>query len=154
MENITEEPEPSPEVLPGEYFFTSENMENGRPAYVAKAVKLLIWSVALSAIRTFIRILNFNSPIGYGVISILIYIVVFALAIFFILKINEGMNWSRTIYTVLFAIGSVQFLFDITKIYNQFYLPTVLYLVVMGLQVYAMVLLYKKESNAWFKLKD
>ena len=154
MENITEEQEPQPEELPGEYFFTKENKKNTRPAVVSKAIKLVISTAALGIIYIVSDTLTSQRTEAFYFAIAVVCILGAASTAYLITKIRAGANGARTILTLFFVIGMVQAPSGIPKIFAKNQYLGVLYLVEIAVQLLAIFLLYKKESNAWFRLKD
>jgi hypothetical protein len=64
--------------------------------------------------------------------------------------IGKGANWARIVYTVLAAIGV---LFGVIGLASQPPLLLILSLLSVLLTIAVVVLLFRSDSNAWFKAR-
>lgn len=141
-----------------------------RPSSVDLAVKLIWASIALSllsAVFTFVMIdsiidqqlegagatesvnrdtIRTAAMVG-AVFGLVISVGITALLAIFI---GKGANWARIVYTVLAALGVV---FGVFGLGAQPLLLTVLSLLSLLITVAVVVLLFRSESNAWFKAR-
>lgn len=138
------------------------------PASVLNAVKLIWVSVGLSLISTVLTFTMIDDLVdqaienaGGGVeldrdaaragvmISLAVGVVIgVALAAMFAYFIGKGANWARIVYTVLGVIGV---LFGLMGLGNQPALLLVLSIISTLLTIATIFLLFRPESNAYFK---
>ncbi len=139
------------------------------PASVQNAVKLIWVGVALNLISTLLTftmiddlidtaIENAGTGAGAldrdaaraGVIAGLVFglVVSVALTALFAYFIGKGANWARIVYTVLGVIGVI---FGLLSLGGQPAVLLVLALVGLVITIAVLVLLYRPESNAYFK---
>ncbi len=136
-----------------------------RPASVETAVKLIWANIALSllgAVVTFAMLdtlvdqqldgaasgvdadaLRSGFIVGAAV-GLAISVALFAMLAHFI---GKGANWARLTYTVLSVLG---FLLSLVGLGNQPVLFLLLSALSLALTVWALLLLWKQESSAWF----
>ena len=128
-----------------------------RPASVDIAVKLIWATIALSLVSAVVTFVMLDSIIDQqleaaGVSetissdSVRSITVATLLAIF----IGKGANWARIVYTVLAALGVLGSLFGFG---SEPIALGVLSLLSLLLTVVAVVMLFRAESNAWFKAR-
>ena len=138
------------------------------PASVATAVKLLWASIALSVLSTLLTFVLLDSivdkalddagvsgdvdtdlvrasAIAGGLFGLVIGVGITLLLLTFIKK---GANWARIVYTVLGVIG---ILFSLLSLGGQPAVLLLLALVGLALTIAVLVLLYRPESNAYFR---
>lgn len=114
-----------------------------KPKSIKIALTLLVASAAISFIGVFVLISAFlNHPteqlrafILQSTFSTIVYVV---LLTFLYMK----HNWARIVYTIMFAIGML-------IVITAGHIPNI----PMMLEIAAVIFLYTKESNAWFKSK-
>lgn len=138
-----------------------------KPAAVDTAVKLIWASIALSVVGTLLTFLYLDTMVDQvlessagdmtestakagvivgAVVGLVISVGLYALLAVFI---GKGANWARITFTVLAAIG---ILFGLLNLLggSQPALLMVVGLISLVLGIGAIVLLWKKESSAWF----
>ena len=141
-----------------------------RPPSVDLAVKLIWASIALSLLSAVVTFVMLDSIIdqqldaaGVGesldsdairtgaivgaVVGLIISVGITALLAIFI---GKGANWARIVYTVLAAIGV---LFGVIGLASQPPLLLILSLLSLVLTIAVVVLLFRSDSNAWFKAR-
>ena len=141
-----------------------------RPASVDIAVKLIWATIALSLVSAVVTFVMLDSIIDQqleaagvsetissdSVRSITIAGAVFGLVIsvgistLLAIFIGKGANWARIVYTVLAALGVLGSLFGFG---SEPIALGVLSLLSLLLTVVAVVMLFRAESNAWFKAR-
>lgn len=138
------------------------------PASVQNAVKLIWVNVALSVVSTVLTFTMIDDLVDQAIesagsgatldrdaaragvmISLVIGVVIgVALAAMFAYFIGKGANWARIVYTVLGVIGV---LFGLIGLGGQPALLLILSVVGALITIAAIVLLFRPESNAYFK---
>lgn len=151
---------PEPEHRPGP--------SGPAPTSVQNAVKLIWAGVGVGLVSTVLAFMNLDTYVDQAVestassveisrdvaqTSVVVGIVISAiisvgLAALFAYFIGKGANWARIVYTVLGVVG---LLFSLPGLGNQPGFNLVLSLVGMVLTVASIVLLFRPESNAFFK---
>ena len=141
-----------------------------RPSSVDLAVKLIWATIALSLVSAVVTFALLDSIIDAelekaglsetistdSIRSVAIAGAVFGLVVsvgiatLLVIFIGRGANWARIVYTVLAAIGVLGSVFGYA---SQPIELTVLSLLSLLLTVVAVVMLYRSESNAWFKAR-
>ncbi len=121
-----------------------------RPVAVTRAVQLLSASFVIGAIRAVYNLVHKFSGTTL-VLSIVFLIIFFGICFFFVSKIAAGRNWARIVFLVLLIIGLP--LATPTYIAElRTNLPYGLVSIVVAIiQVLALVLLFAKTSNPWFR---
>lgn len=138
---------------------------SGAPPSVLTAVKLIWVNVALSVLSTIIGFILIDDIVDAAtedvanadadaartaaivglVIGLIIGVAIAALLATFI---NKGANWARIVYTVLAALGII---FGLLGIANQPALLLVVSLISLVISIAVVFLLFRPESNAYFK---
>jgi hypothetical protein len=70
---------------------------------------------------------------------------------FLIFKISTGKNWARITYLVLFIIGMLPAVPVILGEFSRLPVVGALSLAQVGLQLFALVLLFTKPGSGWFR---
>lgn len=139
-----------------------------RPASVETAVKLIWANIALSLVGAVVTFAMLDSLVdraletadagvdadtlrsGFivgGAIGLAISVALFAMLAYFI---GKGANWARITYTVLSVLG---FLLSLVGIGDQPVLFLLLSVLSLALTTWALLLLWTRESGAWFKAR-
>ena len=119
-----------------------------RPTSVTIASTLLFISLGFYAAGNYLRF--YPSPNDFW--FILLWVVA-TVSIFFLLfnMINNGKDWSRLVFGVIFIISLESYL----ELPPWKSMPNIiigiLFLCHFALQVFALILLFHKESNVWFE---
>lgn len=123
---------------------------SGRPAIVGKAVKLLYATLGLGVLQAVLefRTVAQQVPVVY---ILFVWAVVLGAMGFVIHQIGSRQNWARILWLILFilvlpfwALPLLHFLF-VTPLYGLIGL-----LQLVG-QAVALVMLFQKPSNEWFR---
>lgn len=119
----------------------------GKPASVALAVRLMIASWVI-----FVLSCPFNPDfIGDTVLSGAVVILISALIVFFLIwKINERRNWARITYLVLCALSVPASVMDLQGYFDSNLFYGIIEVIMQVIDLYTLMLLFKKESGAWF----
>jgi len=134
-----------------------------RPASVGTAVKLLYAALGLGVILFLIDLLTDRLMIPkniadgrwpewvlFGAIGLIVVGVVFLL----ITWIGSGKNWVRMVFLVLFILGVLSLPLSVKPLiqsFSQAPAPAIVGLVQLVMQGLAIILLFRKDSSAWFK---
>lgn len=129
-----------------------------RPASVTTAVQLLYITIVISIVCGILGIAaTKDAPIGSTTLSPSIVAITLIIAViiglFFIINISRGRNWARLIYLILFALSLINSAIHLKMFFNQSTLTGVATIANYVITLAAMILLYQKSSNQWFKQK-
>jgi len=70
---------------------------------------------------------------------------------FFVYKIFKGRNWARIIYLVFYVLGIWFAVHGFTELFGRSPAWAVLGLIAYAAHIIALVLLFTRSSNAWFR---
>ena len=120
-----------------------------KPQPVTTAVKLLWTSFALGLIKLPMDLSSLNSaaPTPY------VYFVMFFTFIvigYLIYRISAGENWARITFLAMLIIGLLPSLPQISGEFSRAPLSATLLLTQIGLQAYALILLFTQPGSGWF----
>ena len=127
----------------------SQQAPSERPGMVSSAVWLLYGLIGIGIIRTavtVIRHVDVRSPYTLIATKLAIYLV----TVFLIYQISRGKNWARW---VLLAFGAIALPLSILPTFDSFsHIPfhSLLGFIQLGLYIAAMLLLFQRNSSAWF----
>ena len=123
-----------------------------RPIQVTRAV-ILLWvslgfGLAIGALD-WQHLASIQSP-GFT-----IYIAVFGLAIMALLiyKISLGRNWARITVLVLMVFGALPYVSDLADMFRSSMFVGFLSLAQLGLQLFALYLIFTNPGKTWFRAK-
>lgn len=121
-----------------------------RPIQVTRAIQLLMSSLVIGFIASAVRLAGLIS--GTELVLALLILIAF-LAIYFCLirKISAGRNWARIILLVLVLLGTPFAIPAYIAEVRRNILPGTLSIIMVALQLIATYLLFKKNSNLWFR---
>lgn len=121
-----------------------------KPQSVRVAVNLLWASLAVGLVK---MLMDFSSLIAVGPAAFtnFVLIVIFAIAGFLIFKLSAGRNWARMTFLLLFVIGMLPTLPLVLSEFSRSPVVGALSAAQIGLQVYALFLLFTKPGSAWFR---
>lgn len=122
----------------------------GRPRSVGIAVTLLWASLFVGVVKVLMDFSYLRAVARADLISFVI-IFTFALIVFLIFRISAGKNWARIAYLVLFVIGTLPTVPIVLGEFSRSPVAGVLSVVQVGLQIYALVLLFTKPGSGWFR---
>lgn len=127
-----------------------------RPNKVSIAIKLLYLALIIGAIRSIfeIFILTQTESINFIIFIILFVLAILAILAFFIYTIERGRNWARIIFLIL-SIVSIPF--SISPLLQSLITNPIFGVIEMsqiGLEITALVFLFQKSSNKWFRLMN
>lgn len=117
---------------------------------VGTAVNLLWASLAVGLVKMLMDFSNL-SALAPAAFTNFVLIFTFALIGFLIFKISAGKNWARTTFLVMFVIGMLPTLPIVSSEFSRSPVVGALSVAQIGLQVYAMFLLFTKPGTSWFR---
>ncbi|MCG7500603.1 hypothetical protein MHM83_01840 [Tenacibaculum sp. Mcav3-52] len=123
------------------------------PKSITDSAKLIYVSALFGIINPIIvelttKIKNFSNPINLAIILISTGVLVL-----FAYNINKGKNWARIIFTVLCGLGLLMSPFVISDSFKLNPIIGVLSLAQAILQILAVVLMFKRDSRKWYRMK-
>lgn len=123
------------------------------PKSITDSAKLIYVSALFGIINPIIvelttEIKNFSNPINLAIILISTGVLVL-----FAYNINKGKNWARIIFTVLCGLGLLMSPFVISDSFKLNPIIGVLSLAQAILQILAVVLMFKRDSRKWYRMK-
>lgn len=130
-----------------------------RPTSVTTAVQLLYITIVVSIVCGILNIAAVkDAPLSSttltpGVVALTLIVVVI-IGLFFIINISRGRNWARIIYLILFALSLINSAIHLKMLFNQGTLIGVATIANYVMTLAAMILLFQKSSNQWFKRKQ
>jgi hypothetical protein len=121
-----------------------------KPQPVVTAVNLLWASLAVGLVKMLMDFSNLTA-VAPAAFTNFILIFTFALIGFLIFKISAGRNWARITFLVLFIIGVLPTLPIVLGEFSRSAVVGALSVAQIGLQVYALILLFTQPGNSWFR---
>ena len=123
-----------------------------KPQTVSTAVNLLWMSIAISLVSTSLKYVNTGGVLASDAPTLFLHSVVvfgFAIRVFLIFKIAAGKNWARVVYFGVFMIDVTMLPFMLADCWQSL-LINILFMTEVGLQSYALVLLFTQPARFWF----
>jgi hypothetical protein len=121
-----------------------------KPQSIVTAVNLLWASLAVGLVKILMDFSNL-SKVAPAAFTNFILIFTFALIGFLIFKISAGKNWARITFLVMFVIGMLQTLPLVLGEFSRSAVVGALSVAQIGLQGYALFLLFTQPGNGWFR---
>ena len=121
-----------------------------KPQSVGTAVNLLWASLAVGLVKMLMDFSNL-STVAPAAFTNFILVFTFALIGFLIFKISAGRNWARITFLVLFIIGVLPTLPIVFGEFSRSAVVGALSVAQIGLQVYALFLLFTQPGSGWFR---
>ena len=115
-----------------------------KPQPVVTAVYLLWVSLAVGLVKMLMYFSNLSGMAAAAFTSFIL-IFTFALIAFLIFKISAGRNWARITFLVMFIIGVLLGEFSRSAVVGALSAAQI------GLQVYALFLLFTQPGSSWFR---
>jgi len=154
----------------GEPPYGAATTRGARPTSVDLAVKLIWANIALGIISAVVTFVMLDSivdeqlrasgvsegqtadAVRAGTIIGLVFGLVVSVALYTLVAIfiSKGHNWARIVYTVLAALSLLGGVFGLM---GQPAILVILTLISLLLTIGAVVMLYRSDSNAWFKAR-
>lgn len=120
-----------------------------RPTQVETAVYLILASLAIGFVYSIQSIVGGRmQDIGFEILPAAMTIVIHLLIVTMIYK---GKNWARMVYLILFIFSLPFITIHIIQKLSQHEQPHLWGVIQTGLQLIAVILLFQKPCNAWFK---
>lgn len=129
-----------------------------RPASATTAVQLLYITIVVSIVCSALNIAAIKDRAASAITlspgsMILTLAIVVIISLFFIINIGRGKNWARIIYLILFALSVINTAIHIKLFFSQGTLIGVATIANYVMALAAMILLFSKSSNQWFRKK-
>lgn len=121
-----------------------------KPQPVVTAVNLLWASLAVGLVKMLMDFSNL-SAVAPAALTNFILIFTFALIGLLIFNISSGKNWARITFLILFIIGVLPTLLMVLGEFSRSPVVGALSMGQIGLQVYALFLLFVQPGNSWFR---
>jgi cellulose synthase/poly-beta-1,6-N-acetylglucosamine synthase-like glycosyltransferase len=125
------------------------SIKNSRPKNVTLAIQLLYISMVISFINLLFTIKKYDSVIVMSIV-ISTLIIALILIVLFISLIGKRKNWVRIVYSVIRILGFPMLIENIIK-NIQIHPNYIMSLISLCLDVTAIILLFTKTANLWFK---
>ena len=121
-----------------------------KPQPVVTAVNLLWVSLAVGLVK---MLMDFSNLSGMAAAAFTSFILIFTFALitFLIFKISAGRNWARITFLVMFIIGVLPTLPIVLGEFSRSAVVGALSAAQIGLQVYALFLLFTQPGSSWFR---
>ena len=123
-----------------------------KPQSVSTAVNLLWMSLAIHLVSTLMKYFNTGGVLASDALPNSIAVFGFAMSAFLIFKISAGKNWTRVVYFVVFVTDVIPLSFILAD-FSQSLLINILFMTEVGLQAYAMFMLFTQPATSWFLRK-
>lgn len=121
-----------------------------KPQSVATAVNLLWASLAVGLVKMLMDFSNL-SAVAPAAFTNFVLVFTFALIAFLIFKISAERNWARITFLVMFVIGMLPTLPLMLGEFSRSPVVGALSVAQVGLQVYALFLLFTQPGSVWFR---
>jgi hypothetical protein len=123
-----------------------------KPHKITVAVLMLWISLGLGVVRS---AWEMPAQVEQNSLGFVIFVIAVTLLFtgFFIWRIDRGKNWARITYLVLFILGAPFSIYLLIKSMVFEPISDLISIVQFVLQIIALVFLFQKNSNAWFKLQ-
>lgn len=121
-----------------------------KPQSVALAVSLLWASLGVGVVKITFELFK-HAAGGIDAISFTVLAATLAIVVFLIFKIAAGRNWARIAFLVLFVLGSFPMAGVILDEFASAPFMGALSVAQIGLQAYALYLLFTQPGSAWFR---
>lgn len=121
-----------------------------KPQPIVTAVNLLWVSLAVGLVK---MLMDFSNLSGMAAAAFTNFILIFTFALiaFLIFKISAGRNWARITFLVMFIIGVLPTLPIVLGEFSRSAVVGALSAAQIGLQVYALFLLFTQPGSSWFR---
>lgn len=123
-----------------------------KPIEITRAVQLLYLTLGIGIVKAFIDFshISFESSVA---ITLFVMLFTFAFLFFLIIKISGGRNWARIVFLIFFLLGiPLAIPIVLEEVKRNLFLGS-LSLIQIVLQVTALVLMFTKNSNLWFRTR-
>jgi hypothetical protein len=120
-----------------------------KPQSVATAINLLWASLVVGLVNVLMDFSSLSAAAPAAFTSFICF--TFALIAFLIFKISSGRNWARITFLVMFIIGVLPTVPIVLGEFSRSAVLGALSVAHIGLQVYALFLLFTRPSSTWFR---
>jgi tryptophan-rich sensory protein len=120
------------------------------PKTISNAAKLIYLTLGIGIVNSIIMELTTDFNNISDPKNLFVLIISLGLMAFFAYKIHMGKKWARTTFLILFLIGMIMFPFTLIQFFQLNPLTGIISLTQTGLQIYALILLYKPDSKDWY----
>lgn len=121
-----------------------------KPVEVSRAVNCLWVSLALGFVKALTDMQHLSAQAA-PVFTNFILVTVIAIGALLIYKTGQGKNWARITYLVLMVIGSLPSLPLVLAEFGRSPVLGAFSIIQIGLQVFALWLLFTNPGKVWFK---
>ena len=121
-----------------------------KPQLVVTAIFLLWASLAIGVVKMLLDF-SYLSGVASAAFTNFILIFTFVLIAFLISKISVGRNWARITFLFIFIIGVLPILPIVLGEFSRSAVVGALSVAQIGLQVYALFLLFTLPCSSWFR---
>ena len=121
-----------------------------KPQVIVTAINLLWASLAVGLVKMLMDFSNLTA-VAPAAFTNFVLIFTFALIGFLIFKISAGRNWARITFLVMFIIGVLPTLPIVLGEFSRSAVVGALSVAQIGLQVYALFLLFTQPGSSWFR---
>ena len=125
-----------------------------KPAKVVWAVRLIYFSLGVELLRacvlTLFGITTTTTSVSVGEL-IVSMIITFPFTIVLTILISQGRNWARILLLVMFLLGIFIVIPTLASQFQYHFLMGLFAVIMNVMQGIAIILLFQKESNAWFR---
>jgi len=121
-----------------------------KPQAVITAVHLLWANLAVGLVK---MLMDFSYYVAMAPAAFTNFVLIFTFALFsfLIFKISAGRNWARITYLVMSIIGVLPTLPIVLGEFSRSAVVGALSVAQIGLQVYALFLLFTQPGSSWFR---
>jgi hypothetical protein len=122
----------------------------GKPHKVTLAVRLLYSTLGLGIVRS---IWEFPIQAQQSSAGFVLFVIVFTFVFvgFFVFMIDQGKNWARITFLVLFVIGVPLSIYPLLQSLAYAPVSGVMGLAQVVLQTLGIIFLFQKDASVWFK---
>lgn len=121
-----------------------------KPQSIVTAINLLWTTLAVGLVKMLMDFSNL-SAVAPAAFTNFVLVFTFALMGFLIFKISAGRNWARITFLVMFIIGVLPTLPIVLGEFSRSAVVGALSVAQIGLQVYALFLLFTQPGSSWFR---
>ncbi len=123
-----------------------------RPGTVAKAVQLLVSSLAIGLLNAIFTLVQRQTG-ARMLVALVIVFAFFGLLLFLVMKISAGRNWARIIWLIWILLNAPFAILAYPQAVKSNVLLGTLTIIIGILQWVGTYLLFTKNSNLWFKAR-
>jgi hypothetical protein len=120
-----------------------------KPTVVQRAVNLLYLSAAIS-VACFLIECSFPSPVDLGG-PIFGFLIGLAFAVWQIYYIDQGRNWARITFLVLFLVSIPMYVSSLSRMFKLSLLLDGLSVANFIIDIFALAFLFSRQARPWFR---